>query len=233
MREICQSGSEGGEVLSLPDLISFGTNAVSSDRCGVCVRYGCTPANLQTNAQTKSQTTTSANALPVTPAKAGVQDSYSAQTQTFSTPANAHTNPQTATSANALPVTPAKAGVHDSYNAQNQPAAASDLYYQALSYSPRGQVTQERRANNVALTVDRSFDAQTGRLAVQNVNSGSLQSWQLQFDKVGNLKERFDARTSQREVLTYDKLDRLTTVTRNGTNHKHKGHALLVKDINT
>jgi hypothetical protein len=54
---------------------------------------------------------------------------------------------------------------------------------------------------------------------VQNVNSGSLQSWQLQFDKVGNLKERFGARTAQREVLTYDKLDRLTNVTRNGTNN--------------
>jgi hypothetical protein len=30
---------------------------------------------------------------------------------------------------------------------------------------------------------------------------------QLQFDKVGNLTERFDARTVQREVFTYDKLD--------------------------
>ncbi len=91
------------------------------------------------------------------------------------------------------------------------------MYYQALTYSPRGQVTQEIRANNVSLTLDRSFDTQTGRLAVQNVNFGSLQSWQLQFDRVGNLKERFDARTAQREILTYDKLDRLTAVTRNGT----------------
>jgi RHS repeat-associated protein len=54
------------------------------------------------------------------------------------------------------------------------------------------------------------------RSSTQNVNAGSLQSWQLQFDKVGNLTERFDARTGQREVLTYDKLDRLTNVTRNG-----------------
>jgi YD repeat-containing protein len=95
--------------------------------------------------------------------------------------------------------------------------SGSDLYYQALAYSPRGQVTQERRAGNVSLTVDRSYDVQTGRLAVQNVNSGSLQSWQLTFDKVGNLTERFDARTNQREMLTYDKLDRLTTVMRNST----------------
>jgi hypothetical protein len=98
----------------------------------------------------------------------------------------------------------------------NCAVSGPELYYQAISYSPRGQVTQEKRADNATLMVDRSFDSQTGRLSAQNVNAGSLQSWQLQFDKVGNLTERFDARTGQREVLTYDKLDRLTNVSRNG-----------------
>ena len=98
----------------------------------------------------------------------------------------------------------------------NCAVSGSDLYYEAIDFDQRGQVTRERRANNVSLEVERSFDAQTGRLRVQNVNAGSLQSWQFDFDRVGNLTRRFEAQTGQTEILAYDKLDRLTNVTRNG-----------------
>ncbi len=93
----------------------------------------------------------------------------------------------------------------------------SDLYYQSFEYSPRGQVTSERRADSVNLAVNRSFDAQTGRLNVQTVNGGSSQSWQQQYDLVGNLMRRDDFSTGQNEVMVYDKLDRLKSVSRNNT----------------
>ena len=98
----------------------------------------------------------------------------------------------------------------------NCAVTGSDLYYEALEFDQRGQVTRERRADNVSLEVERSFDPQTGRLRVQNVNAGSLQSWQFDFDRVGNLMRRFEAQTGQTEILAYDKSDRLTNVTRNG-----------------
>ena len=64
---------------------------------------------------------------------------------------------------------------------------------------------------------NRSFDAQTGRLNVQTVNGGSSKSWQQQYDLVGNLMRRDDFSTGQNEVMVYDKLDRLKSVSRNNT----------------
>jgi hypothetical protein len=106
-----------------------------------------------------------------------------------------------------------------------------------ISTNARGQVVEDRRGGNVALSRTLYYDPATGRLTgifsgvggnIQNLDYGRLNP-AAGYDVLGNLQYREDLRTGLRESFGYDSLNRLTStaLTLNGV---HQGSQSFVYD---
>lgn len=92
---------------------------------------------------------------------------------------------------------------------------SSGTFYEVLSQDAWGHTTQERRAGNILTT--NTFDPQRGWIdTVQTGPGGNLQLWNFNFDTNGNLTQRNQGGGARVETLSYDKLNRLTTVALSG-----------------
>lgn len=133
-----------------------------------------------------------------------------------------------------------KLGVQYVYNAQGYQQAIvnaqqpADTYYEVISSNARGQVVEDRRGGNVALSRTLYFDSLTGRLtgilagaggSIQNLDYGRLNP-AAGYDVLGNLQYREDLRTGFKEAFGYDSLNRLTstTLTLNGVSQGGQNH---------
>ncbi len=103
-------------------------------------------------------------------------------------------------------------------NAQN----SADVFLEILETNARGQIINDRRAGNVALSRSMSFDSVTGRLmgiksgvngSIQDLDYGLAGSGGVDagYDVLGNLQFRKDLRTSLSETFGYDALNRITS----------------------
>jgi len=89
------------------------------------------------------------------------------------------------------------------------------MFYEVLAQDAWGHTTQERRAGNILTTT--TFDSQRGWIdTVQTGPGGNLQNWNFNFDTNGNLTQRNQGGGARVETLSYDKLNRLTTVALSG-----------------
>lgn len=113
--------------------------------------------------------------------------------------------------------------LEQTYTAKGHPEALLDpalrkrVYNRVREVNARGQVTLERRGDSDALAIRRSFDPQRGWLTdIQSGSGNSLQNLGYLYNAIGRLEWREDRRTAQREDFTYDALNRLKTVQRQG-----------------
>lgn len=90
-------------------------------------------------------------------------------------------------------------------------AAANDtLYWRAEEYDAEGRATLETLGNG--LQTIRQYDATSGSLQSISTGAGNgsaVQNLAYQFDALGNLKQRTDARQNLTETFVYDDLNRL------------------------
>lgn len=88
--------------------------------------------------------------------------------------------------------------------------ASGRIYHEVTQRNARGQVTEERRADNPNLVTTRIYEADTGWL--NNIITPNLQNLAYGHDALGNVSERIDASPGSdiHERFTYDGLQRLT-----------------------
>ena len=85
----------------------------------------------------------------------------------------------------------------------------SEVYQQFTAQNARGQITDEIRG---AASITRTYDPQRGWLVGLSTSAGStLQNLAYGYDLLGNTQYRQDYRANQREIFTYDDLNRLKT----------------------
>ena len=93
----------------------------------------------------------------------------------------------------------------------NSPAV---VYWEQVAANSAGQSLDEVYGNGLHTYSD--YDDLTGRLGTRSTGtSGQVQDLSYQWDKVGNLLQRQDARLGFTEVFTYDDVNRLKTSTIN------------------
>ena len=103
-------------------------------------------------------------------------------------------------------------------NAQN----SADVFLEILETNARGQIINDRRAGNVALSRSMTFESVTGRLmgiksgangAIQDLDYGvaTVGGVDAAYDVLGNLQFRKDLRTNLSETFGYDALNRITS----------------------
>lgn len=92
--------------------------------------------------------------------------------------------------------------------------ASSGLeYWTAQKMNARGQLEQVKYGNN--LTTNRTFNSVTGLL--EGIQTPGIRNWTYSFNTIGNLLQRKDVTRGITEGFEYDNLNRLTRVTKDGT----------------
>lgn len=90
--------------------------------------------------------------------------------------------------------------------------STQNVIWQLYAQDARGLVAQENLGNGRFNTY--SYSAATGRLTA--TATPGIQSWTYGYDAVGNLIQRKDVFRNMTESFTYDALDRLVTIRKNG-----------------
>jgi RHS repeat-associated protein len=90
----------------------------------------------------------------------------------------------------------------------------SHVYWQAQDWDLWGKTFESKLGNG--LTTQWYRDDKVGHLESIVTGSGAIQSLNYQWDLIGRLEWREDARSGIRETFVYDGLDRLTTATLTG-----------------
>lgn len=111
-------------------------------------------------------------------------------------------------------------------------SGATTPVWTATARDASGRVTGESFGSNT-LTGSRSYNAQFG--LTESIQTGSLQNLSYNYDKLGNMTWRQDLRQGVREDFSYDSVNRLDTVKRNGSQSADfdfdmGGHGNLVKN---
>jgi RHS repeat-associated protein len=109
--------------------------------------------------------------------------------------------------------------VRNSYDQKGFLTGIGDLrgrkaYWSARDIDINGRVTEEAFGNGVV--THRTFNQLSGRvdhLRSTNANGHRLVDLDLDYDKIGNLKDRRETVTHKHETFRYDELDRLETMT--------------------
>ena len=96
--------------------------------------------------------------------------------------------------------------------------ASGRIYHEVTQRNARGQVTEERRADNAALMTSRSYASSTGWLT--GIVTTNLENLVYQYDDSGNVSHRYDQSpgTYIHEEYEYDGLQRLTRVKHRNSN---------------
>ncbi|VAW34022.1 hypothetical protein MNBD_GAMMA01-1146 [hydrothermal vent metagenome] len=110
--------------------------------------------------------------------------------------------------------------IQNHYNSQGylshvtDAADASKEYYRINKTDKWGNVTNDVKAGNPALTAEYTFHPERGWL--NSINSAH-QDYAYEYDRLGNLDKRLDVGSSQSECFIYDRLNRLTSSYRYST----------------
>ena len=107
--------------------------------------------------------------------------------------------------------------IKNSYDACGTLVAVSDVqtkkeYWRLLDLDARGQVERERYGNG--LLTNTTHDAKMG--TISSIFTPGVQNWAYNYDAVGNLTTRKDIGRNLTESFSYDGLNRLLKVRKNG-----------------
>ena len=91
-------------------------------------------------------------------------------------------------------------------------ADSQKTYWKLLSLDARGQVEKEEYGNGLVTTTQHEPKKGT----ISSISTPGIQNWAYTFDAVGNLTSRRDISRNLVEAFSYDGLNRLTTVRKNG-----------------
>ena len=103
------------------------------------------------------------------------------------------------------------------YSANHHLTAVKDhsnqsVIWQLTQQDARGNATQEAFGNGLVTT--NTYDAATGRLSA--ISTPGIQNWTYTYDVLGNLTQRKDVSRNLTEEFSYDALDRLIEIRKNG-----------------
>ncbi len=91
-------------------------------------------------------------------------------------------------------------------------ADSQKVYWKLTALNARGQIEKEEYGNGLVTSID--YDAAKG--TISHMFTPGIQNWRYDFNSVGNLALRHDLSRSLVENFTYDGLNRLTSVRKNG-----------------
>lgn len=107
--------------------------------------------------------------------------------------------------------------IKNSYDSSGTLVAVSDVptgkeYWRLLDLDARGQVEREQYGNGLLTNI--THDAKMG--TISSISTPGVQNWAYSYDAVGNLTTRKDNGRNLTESFSYDGLNRLLEVRKNG-----------------